>query len=194
MSPLNTATNPAAVTRPAGLEKIDAAKAKMLLDSGKAVLIDIRESDEFAREHIPGAHHVPLSGFSPKDFPGDRGKIAIFHCASGARTASAAPQILSSGFAEVYMLEQGLTGWKKAGQITIVNRKMPISIQRQVQITAGTMVLIGVVLGFAVSPWFFLLSGLVGAGLTFAGLSGTCAMASLLAVMPWNRRVLAPSS
>ena len=76
-------------------------------------------------------------------------------------------------------------------QQTVVNRKMPISIQRQVQITAGMMVLIGVVLGFVVSPWFFLLSGFVGAGLTFAGVSGTCAMASLLALMPWNRRALA---
>jgi rhodanese-related sulfurtransferase len=176
------------------LNKIDAFKAKSLLDSGKAVLIDIRESDEFAREHVPGAHHVPLSGFSPKDFPEDRNKIAIFHCASGARTAEAAPRILGSGFTEVYMLEQGLAGWKKAGQKTIVNRRMPISIQRQVQITAGMMVLIGVVLGFLVAPEFFLLSGFVGAGLTFAGLSGTCAMASLLAVMPWNRRVLTPTS
>ena len=176
------------------LNKIDAPKAKSLLDSGKAVLIDIRESDEFAREHVQGAHHVPLSGFSPRDFPQDRNKIAIFHCASGARTAEAAPRILGAGFAEVYMLEQGLAGWKKAGQKTIVNRKMPISLQRQVQITAGLMILLGVILGFTVAPAFFLLSGFVGAGLTFAGISGTCAMASLLAVMPWNRRVLAPSS
>lgn len=176
------------------LNRIDAVKAKALLDSGKAVLIDIRESDEFAREHVPEAHHVPLSGFSPKDFPHDRNKIAIFHCASGARTAGAAPQILGTGFAEVYQLEQGLSGWKKAGLKTVVNRKMPISIQRQVQITAGMMVLIGVVLGFAVSPWFFLLSGFVGAGLTFAGVSGTCAMASFLAVMPWNRRFFAATT
>lgn len=170
------------------LNRIDAVKAKSLLDSGRAVLIDIRESDEFAREHVPGAHHVPLSGFSPKDFPQDRDKIAIFHCASGARTAGAAPQILGTGFAEVYQLDQGLGGWKKAGLATVVNRRMPIPIQRQVQITAGLMVLTGVILGFALSPWFFLLSGFVGAGLTFAGISGTCAMASLLAVMPWNRR------
>ena len=173
------------------LNKINALKAKTLLDSGKAMLVDIRESDEFAREHVPGAHHVPLSGFNAADFPGDRDKIAIFHCASGARTAEAAPRILGAAFAEVYQLEQGLAGWKKAGLQTIVNRKMPISIQRQVQITAGMMVLIGVILGFTVSPWFFALSGFVGAGLTFAGASGTCAMASLLAVMPWNRRALA---
>lgn len=175
----------------ASLNKIDPRQAKSLIDSGKAVLVDIRESDEFAREHVPGAHHVPLSGFNPADFPGDGGKIAIFHCASGARTAEAAPRILGTTFAEVYQLDQGLAGWKKAGLQTVVNRKMPIAIQRQVQITAGMMTLIGVILGFTVSPWFFVLSGFVGAGLTFAGVSGTCAMATILGFMPWNRRGLA---
>ncbi len=173
------------------LNRISAENAAALLEEDKAVLIDIRESDEFAREHIPGAHHEPLSGFDAADFPHDQGKIAIFHCASGARTAEAAPRILGTAFAEVYQLDQGLAGWKKAGLRTVVNRRMPIPIQRQVQITAGLMVLLGVVLGFTVSPWFFGLSGFVGAGLTFAGLSGTCAMANLLALMPWNRRALA---
>jgi rhodanese-related sulfurtransferase len=183
--------NPAALHKSAGLRRLAPAEAKALLDSGSAVLIDIREGDEFAREHLPGAHHVPLSGFDAADFPADRGRIAIFHCASGARTAEAAPRILGTAFAEVYQLEQGLSGWKKAGLPTVVNRRIPISIMRQVQITAGTMVLLGVILGFTVSPWFFALSGFVGAGLTFAGVSGTCAMASLLAAMPWNRRLLA---
>lgn len=173
------------------VKTIGAEAAKTLLDQGEAVLIDIRESDEFAREHIPGAHHLPLSGFDAADFPGERGKTAVFHCASGARTAEAAPRILASGFATVCRLDGGLAGWKAAGLETVVNRRMPISMQRQVQITAGLMVLLGVVLGFAVSPWLFLLSGFVGAGLTFAGLSGTCAMARLLGLMPWNRRVLA---
>lgn len=173
----------------AALNKITAGDAATLLDDGKAILIDIRESDEFAREHVPGAHHVPLSGFDGADFPDDRDKVAIFHCASGARTAEAAPHILGTAFAEVYQLDQGLAGWKKAGLKTLVNRKVPISIQRQVQMTAGLMVLIGVVLGFAFSPWFFALSGFVGAGLTFAGISGTCAMANLLGLMPWNRPI-----
>lgn len=183
--------NPAALQKAAGLRKLAPRQVKALLDSGRAVLIDIRESDEFAREHLPGAHHVPLSGFDAADFFADRGKIAIFHCASGARTAEAAPRILATAFSEVYQLDQGLSGWKKAGLPTVVNRRMPISIQRQVQITAGMMVLLGVILGFTVSPWFFALSGFVGAGLTFSGLSGTCAMAGLLAAMPWNRRMLA---
>ncbi len=172
------------------LSLISAEAAASLLEEDKAVLIDIREGDEFAREHIPGAHHEPLSSFDAADFPKDLEKVAIFHCASGARTAEAAPRILGTAFPEVYQLENGLAGWKKAGLKTVVNRKMPIAIQRQVQITAGSLVLLGVILGFIVSPWFFGLSAFVGAGLTFAGLSGTCAMANILAVMPWNRRAL----
>ena len=176
------------------LVHIDALKAKALLDSGKAVLVDIRENDEFAREHIPGAQHMPLSRFNGTGVPGGTDKIAIFHCASGARTAEAAPRLLDTGFAEIFQLKQGLAGWKQAGLATVLDRKAPISLQRQVQITAGTMVLLGVILGFIFSPWFFALSGFVGAGLLFSGVSGTCAMASLLAVMPWNRRILAPTT
>ena len=73
-----------------------------------------------------------------------------------------------------------------------MNRKAPISIMRQVQIVAGTLVLLGVLLGWLVSPWFFALSAFVGAGLTFAGISGTCAMANLLGFLPYNRRIPSP--
>ena len=52
---------------------------------------------------------------------------------------------------------------------------------------AGGLVLAGVILGFLLSPWFFALSGFVGAGLTFAGVTGFCGMARILAVAPWNR-------
>lgn len=171
------------------LQTIDAKTAKTWLDGGEAVLIDIRDGDEYAREHIAGAHLTPLSGLDEADFPDGREAIAVFLCASGTRTASAAPQILASGFKEVYQLEGGLAGWKRAGLETRINRKAPIGIMRQVQIVTGSLVLLGVVLGWLVSPWFFALSAAVGAGLAFAGLSGTCAMANLLGLLPYNRRV-----
>lgn len=176
------------------LNAADASTVKGWLDADRAVLIDIRETDEFAREHIPTAHHVPLSGFDRADFPKDHGKIAVFHCASGNRTAQAAPRILGAGFAEVHQLDGGLAGWKRAGLATVVNRAAPISIMRQVQITAGSLVVLGVLLGWLVAPGFYALSGFVGAGLAFAGLSGTCAMASILGRLPYNRRSMTPST
>lgn len=169
------------------LKHVDATTLKRWLDEDRAVLIDVREADEYAREHIPAARHVPLSGFNPTDFPKDHDKVGVFHCQSGTRTAQAAPHILQTGFAEVYHLKGGLTGWKDAGLSVNLNRKAPISIMRQVQITAGSMVVLGIVLAVLVSPWFMALSAFVGAGLTFAGLSGTCAMASILGHMPWNK-------
>lgn len=166
---------------------VDPIIARDWLESGQAVLLDIREPEEYAREHIPGARLTPLSTFDAADFSRDSEKRAIFHCGSGARTCQAAGRLLGTGFREVYHLEKGLAGWKKAGLATRVNRSAPISIMRQVQIVVGAMVLLGMLLGVVVSPWFLWVPALMGGGLLFAGLSGTCAMASLLARLPYNR-------
>jgi rhodanese-related sulfurtransferase len=176
------------------LREVDPVTLKAWIDEGKAVLIDIRETDEYAREHIPGSRLVPLSGFDPDDFPRDHSKVGVFHCNSGNRTCEAAPQILATGFREVFQLEGGLQAWKKAGLAVNVNRKAPISIMRQVQIVAGSMVVLGVLLAVLFSPWFIALSAFVGAGLMFAGISGTCAMANILSIMPWNRPSAASSA
>ena len=171
------------------LRKVKAETARKWLELESAVLIDVREPDEYIREHIPQARLVPLSGFNDEDFPGEHDKIAIVHCRSGSRTQAAAATILQAGFAEVYQLKGGLQAWRKAGYPVNENRRAPISIMRQVQITAGGMVVLGIILALAVSPWFMALSAFVGAGLVFAGASGTCAMASILSRMPWNRIV-----
>jgi rhodanese-related sulfurtransferase len=170
------------------LQTIAPERAAELVRQG-AVLIDIREADEHARERIPGARHHALSQIEADNpaRPGD--DVLVFHCRSGARTQANAPRLAAAApGCQAYVLEGGLDAWKKAGLPTAVDRKQPIEINRQVQIIAGSIVLIGVVLGALVSPWFYILSGFVGAGLTFAGLSGFCGMARLLAQMPWNRR------
>lgn len=169
------------------LKKIDAATTHEWMAQDKAILIDVRESDEYIKEHVPEAHLVPLSGFSPDDFPKAHDKIAVFHCHSGTRTQASASRILATGFKEVYQLDGGLKAWRGAGLPVNANARAPISIMRQVQITAGSLVVFGVILAALINPWFVLLSGFVGAGLTVSGLTGTCAMASILAKMPWNK-------
>ena len=94
------------------------------------------------------------------------------------------------GFSEVFHLQGGLPTWKAAGYLTEVNRNAPISMFRQIQIVAGSLVFVGTVLGAFVSPWFLILSGFVGAGLIFAGITNTCAMAILLAKLPYNQRAV----
>ncbi len=178
---------------PTTLREVNAETLKDWLDQDKAVLIDIRETDEYVREHIAGSRLVPLSSFDPDDFPGDHDKIGVFHCNSGNRTCQAAPAILRSGFAEVYHLKGGIQAWKKAGLPVNSNREAPISLLRQTQIATGSLVVFGILLAVLVSPWFMALSALVGAGLVLAGVTGSCAMGILLAGMPWNRVLAARS-
>ena len=169
------------------LKSIAPSDLKRRLDDGSAALIDIREADEFVREHIIGARLVPLSSFDRHDFDREHGKAVVFTCLRGTRTAANASRIIAKGFGEVYVLAGGLTAWKAAGLPVHINRKAPIDLQRQVQIGAGSLVLAGIILGFLVSPWFFTLSGATGAGLLQAGITGSCGMARLLRVMPWNK-------
>jgi rhodanese-related sulfurtransferase len=170
------------------LKTISPDHAARLIRSG-AVLVDIREADEHAREHIPGARHHALSRID-HDTPLCAGDdVVIFHCRSGARTkGNAARLATASSSCETYILDGGLDAWKKAGLPVALDRSQPIEIMRQVQIVAGSLVLAGIVLGALMAPGFYALSGFVGAGLLFAGVSGFCGMVRLLAVMPWNRR------
>jgi rhodanese-related sulfurtransferase len=156
---------------------------------GGAMLVDIRGADEHARERIPGAVNVPLERLC--DLACD-GRPVVFHCKSGMRTAGNTAQLgAATGGAPAYILEGGIDGWRKAGQPTLADRSQSLEIMRQVQITAGALVLIGVLFGLFVAPGFFGLSAFVGAGLVFAGVSGWCGMANLLRIMPWNRRTAA---
>jgi rhodanese-related sulfurtransferase len=116
--------------------------------------------------------------------------VLIFHCRSGARTKDNATRLFAaSQNCETYILEGGLDAWRKAGLPVTIDRSQPIDIMRQVQIVAGSLVLLGIVLGVLVAPGFYVLSGFVGAGLIFAGTTGFCGMARFLAFMPWNRRM-----
>jgi rhodanese-related sulfurtransferase len=173
------------------LNTISPNRAAELVRQG-AVLIDVRDTDEHARERIPGAHHQALNRLDAETPVRSGDEILIFHCRSGVRTAGNAGRLAAAAqHCEAYILEGGLDAWKKAGLPVTLDRRQPIELMRQVQIAAGTLVLIGIVLGTFIAPGFYALSAFVGAGLVFAGVSGFCGMARLLAVMPWNRRVAA---
>lgn len=154
-----------------------------------ALLVDIRARDEYAREHIGAALHIPLAQLTPGAAQLAGAPAVIFHCRSGQRTRMAAAQLCACAPCETFVLDGGLDAWKRAGLPVAQDAAAPLELQRQVQIAAGALVLTGTVLGLVLSPWFFGLSGFVGAGLVFAGLSGFCGMARLLVKMPWNRRM-----
>lgn len=113
----------------------------------------------------------------------------IFHCRSGNRTSAYAEHLREAAQCEAYLLEGGLDAWRKAGLPFAEDRRQPLELMRQVQIAAGSLVLAGVLLGLTAAPGFLGLSAFVGLGLIFAGTTGWCGMARLLAAMPWNRRM-----
>ena len=153
-------------------------------------VIDVREPMEYASGHISGSLNIPLSRISQADLP--RGPLVLV-CQSGNRSAKALSQLLQQGHPHpVADLMGGLPAWQQAGYSVRKLRNAPLPLMRQVQIVAGSLVLLGVILSQAVAPGWIWLSGFVGAGLTFAGISGFCGMARLLAVMPWNRVPMEP--
>ena len=166
--------------------------AKRLIEKG-AILVDIREDDERARSQIPGACHAALSRFEPKLLSGASGKTIVFHCRSGARTLANAARLAAGAGAgcEAYILEGGIDAWRKAGLPVVDDRRQPLELQRQVQITAGSLAFLGTLMGLLVTSWFFAVPLFVGAGLVTAGITGFCGMARLLVHAPWNRAVYA---
>lgn len=172
----------------ATLTEIDPPTAKSWLESGEAAIVDVREPDEHAKERIKGAKLVCLSRFDASTAAG-AGRKVILHCKGGKRSMEALRMLAQAGVgAHAVSMKGGIDAWKAAGLPTETGSvKAPISVLRQMQITAGSIVLLGVILGFTVHPWLFGLSGFIGAGLVFAGLSGTCGMMTVLSKMPWNR-------
>lgn len=167
------------------LAALSAADARAAIASG-ARLVDIRNPDEHGRERIPGSTNLPLDriGHLPHD-----GRPVIFHCKSGMRTTAHADVLAAAaGDAVAYSLAGGIDAWRRAGHPVVTDRSQPLEIMRQVQLTAGALILAGILLGWFVAPGYYGISAFVGAGLMVAGATGWCGMANLLRVMPWNRR------
>lgn len=169
------------------LHLIDPPTLQEWLSQGPVTLVDVREPVEYAESHIPGAMNLPLSKLQPDQIPLQPGRKIVLYCRSGQRSNQAC-QRLTQLDQPLYQLQGGLGAWGSAGFQVKKNPKAPMSLFRQVQIVAGSLVVLGTVLGALVSPWFLVLSGFVGAGLVFAGVTNTCAMGMLLAKLPYNQR------
>lgn len=170
------------------IKYISAEELKKLYGNSDIIICDIREADEFQREHIIDAKNTPLSQFNVEQMNElAKNSTLVFHCQSGTRTRNSEAKFQAINCNEVLVLKDGFSSWKKLGCAVEVNNKAPLPIMRQVQIAAGFLILLGVVLSLLVSPVFILLSGFVGAGLMFAGISGFCGMANLLMLLPYNK-------
>lgn len=160
-------------------------------------LIDVRTPVEFREVHVTFARNVPLDQLDPKELMNARGganhQPLYVICRSGSRGNQACEKFVAAGFANIVNVAGGTQAWEQAG-LPVARGKKAISLERQVRIAAGLLVLTGVVLGWSVHPYCLGLSAFVGAGLVFAGVTDTCGMGMLLARMPWNQVPKAPVS
>lgn len=157
--------------------------------SGQGILLDVRTPAEFREVHAQGAILVPLDILSAAKVEEARGTNCgpvYLLCASGIRAVKAAEQLARAGLDDVRVVEGGTNAWV-AAQLPVVRGRKTISIERQVRIGAGLLVLTGTSLGWFVNPGFFILAAFVGAGLVFAGITDICGMAIVLSKAPWNR-------
>ena len=167
---------------------VSANKAVESVAAGAGVsVIDVRTVPEYRAQRVPGTRHIPLDELrSRADEIRATPAPRLLLCKSGKRAEVARAQLSELGIAGLTVIEGGIDGFAAAGGET-VGDKNAISLERQVRIAAGTLALLGAVLGFVVHPGFHALSGFVGAGLIFAGITDFCGMGLLLAKMPWNR-------
>lgn len=160
-----------------------------LAKAGQVDLIDVRTPAEFREVHCIYARNVPLDSLDPKDVMESRAdKDAPLYviCRSGNRASKACEAFVAAGYTNVVNVEGGTLAWDEAG-LPVVRGKKTISLERQVRIAAGFLVLVGTALGWFVHEYFFGIPAFVGAGLMFAGITDTCAMGMLIARMPWNQ-------
>lgn len=157
------------------------------------VLIDVRSSGEFASGHAAGARCIPLHTLTPRRVAEVVGEIddrtIQLICASGARSRQGAAALIRAGMTNVINVEGGTRAWKRQGLPVESDGRRMLPLDRQVQLGAGLMALVGGLLGFFVHHWFFIVPTFVGFGLTLAGATGWCTLAVLLAKMPWNHDV-----
>lgn len=169
------------------IKSIKADELKKLMEQGDVLLVDVREPAEHTSENISGATLIPLATIS-HDKLASKSTPIVIHCKAGKRSLEACKKLeVQDPSLDLYTLEGGIDAWKQAGCNVNSSGSCPLPLDRQMQITAGTLVFASVVLGATVNPWFNALAGFIGVGLMFAGLSGWCGMVKLLAIMPWNK-------
>jgi len=151
-------------------------------------VIDVRTPVEFAEVHVPQARSVPLDELKPSSLQLQKDQPVYLLCRSGQRATKAAEKFAKEGFSQPIVVEGGTLAWIKANLPVERSAVKVVSLERQVRIAAGALVFTGALLARFVNFDFIWLSGFVGAGLVFAGITDFCGMGLLLAKLPWNKR------
>jgi rhodanese-related sulfurtransferase len=172
------------------MELLTVSQASKVLGEAGACLIDVRTPAEFTAVHAIGAINIPLDRLTADSVRSlaPQAQKFLFICQRGGRSKQACEKVLALGLSNVSSVDGGTEAWDAAQLPVQRGTQATISLERQVRIAAGSLVLLGVLLGALVSPYGILLSAFVGAGLIFAGVTDWCGMALALGRMPWNQR------
>jgi len=157
------------------------------------ILLDVRSPAEYRSAHIPGARLAPLDGLEKQDISlladgsGRQADNPLYlTCQAGVRAEQAAQVLQKAGLEHLVLVEGGTESWQKAG-LPVKRCRGSLSLERQVQIAVGSLLILKVFFGFTVHELFFVAGAVIGAGLLTAGITRWCGMARLIARMPWNR-------
>lgn len=168
------------------------ALSEIIKKNDHTALLDVRTPAEHAQVHVPGVHLIPLDRLDATTLAGmpgfDKEAPIYILCHSGGRAKQAAEKLTLAGYKNCVVVEGGTSVWAANGLPVVRGTSKVIALERQVRIAAGTLVLMGVLLSHFVNPAFIWLSGFVGAGLIFAGVTDWCGMGILISRMPWNAR------
>ena len=176
------------------VKTIDARQLERISEDGRCVVVDVRTTAEVRGQWLEDSIHMPLQDLHVGKLREQLsvvgcadGEAVYLLCASGQRANLAAGKLNGQLENPLYVIEGGIEALKGTRLPLQRSEHQVMSLERQVRIAAGSLVVVGVVLGATVTPWAYGLSAFVGAGLTFAGITNTCAMGMMLARMPWNQ-------
>jgi len=161
---------------------------QILVAQPSSPVIDVRTPVEFAEVHVPQARSIPLDELKLGSLQLQKDRPVYLLCRSGQRATKAAEKFAKEGFSQPIVVEGGTLAWIKANLPVERSAVKVVSLERQVRIAAGALVFTGALLARFVNFDFIWLSGFVGAGLVFAGITDFCGIGLLLAKLPWNKR------
>ncbi|MFO7689054.1 MAG: rhodanese-like domain-containing protein [Cryobacterium sp.] len=168
---------------------------RWVLDQDDLMIIDVRDGAEFETRHIRGSFHVPLHLLKEHadDFAARMGTRVVLVCQSGRRAEEARKNLDAAGLTGARVLTGGVASYAAVGG-SLVTGRTTWAMDRQVRMTAGSLVLASVLAGAFLAPQFRLVAGVIGAGLTVSAATNSCAMGRFLSWMPWNRSVTEPTA
>lgn len=172
------------------IEMVPPDRARELTSEDKPFkLLDVRSAGEFNEMHIKGSLNIPIDTLASRmEELGKNSQAYVVLCRTGNRSPMAADMLIQSGIGSVKVMEGGITAWKKKGQ-PVIKGEGGISLERQIRVIAGSLVLSGIAAAWLFDPAFILVSLFVASGLIFAGLTDTCLMGMLLMKLPYNKKM-----